>query len=120
MVAQLAGVVSFDKAHAEAGVAAAAVPAGHIPADHAAHHHAHIVQHDHGRKGIGDPIDHGLAGDGVAGHCCALHAFIIGIVPVVLTAPNTDFCSSERLEMRGNDFTGLSAHRLDRPPRSLL
>jgi hypothetical protein len=56
----------------------------------------------------------------VSGHCCALHAFIVGIVPIVLTAPTADFRPGERFEIRGDDFTGLSANRLDRPPRSLL
>ena len=37
-----------------------------------------------------------------------------------LTTPTVAFRRGERLEINGDHFTGLSANRLDRPPRSLL
>jgi hypothetical protein len=117
MVAQLAGVVSFEDSHAHAAVAASAEP---HPADHAAHQDAHAVGHHHGHDGMGNAIDHGLGGGGVAGHCCALHAFLVGVAPPVLTSLFANLGRGERLEVGSDLFAGLTGSRLDRPPRSHL
>jgi hypothetical protein len=45
---------------------------------------------------------------------------MVGMVPTVLTTPTVAFRRGERLEINGDRFKGLSANRLDRPPRSLL
>ena len=118
MVAQLAGVVSSEEMHPDAGIAAAAAD----PAvDHAAHQRGRAGEnHHHSHHGTVGAIDHGLTGNGVAGQCCALHAFMVGMVPIVLTTPTVAFRRGERLEINGDRFTGLTANRLDRPPRSLL
>ena len=116
MVAQLAGVVPSEEMHPDAGIAVAATAV-----DDAAHQHVHAGEnHHHSHHGTGGAIDHGLAGNGVAGQCCALHAFMVGMVPIVLTTPTVAFSRGERLEINGDRFTGLGANRLDRPPRSLL
>ena len=118
MVAQLAGVVSSEEMHPDAGIAVAAADQA---VDHAAHQHGHAGEnHHHSHHGTGGAIDHGLAGNGVAGQCCALHAFMVGMVPMVLTTPTVAFRRGEQLEIDGDRFTGLGANRLDRPPRSLL
>jgi hypothetical protein len=117
MVAQLAGVVSFDDAHAHAAVAASAEP---HPADHAAHQHARAGEHHHGHDGMGHAIDHGFGDGSVAGHCCALHAFLVGVAPPVLISLLANLGRGERLEVGSDLFTGLTGSRLDRPPRSRL
>jgi len=74
MVAQLAGVVSSEEMHPDAGLAVAAADP---TVDHAAHQHGHAGEnHHHGHHGTGGAIDHGLAANGVAGQCCALHAWV--------------------------------------------
>ena len=40
-----------------------------------------------------------MAANGVAGQCCALHAFMVGLVPIVLTTPTVAFRRGERLEI---------------------
>ena len=117
MVAQLAGVVSFEGPHAHAAVAASAE---FHPADHAAHQHAHAGEHHHGHEGMGNAIDHGLGGGGVAGHCCALHAFLVGVASPVLISLFADLGKGERLEVGSDLVAGLTGSRLDRPPRSHL
>jgi hypothetical protein len=114
MVAQLAGVVSFEDPHAHAAVAASA------ELHHAAHQHAHAGEHHHGHEGMGNAIDHGLGGGGVAGHCCALHAFLVGVASPVLISLFANLGKGERLEVGSDLFAGLSGSRLDRPPRSHL
>jgi hypothetical protein len=118
MVVQLAGVVSFEDAHAHPAVAASGEPTN--PADHAAHQHGHPGEHHHGHDGMGHAIDHGLAGGGVGGHCCALHAFLVGVAPPVLISLFANLGRGERLEVGSDLFTGLTGSRLDRPPRSRL
>ena len=77
-------------------------------------------EHHHGHEGMGNAIDHGLGGGGVAGHCCALHAFLVGVASPVLISLFANLGRGERLEVGSDLFTGLTGSRLDRPPRSHL
>jgi hypothetical protein len=116
MAAQLAGVVSLEESHGSPGIAAATE---HHPADHAAYL-AYSGDHHHGHGGVDTATHHGLGGGGVVGPCCALHAFLVAVAPIVLIAPVVMFGRGERLDIGAEVFTGLAAKRLDRPPRSLL
>ncbi len=95
LVAQFAGVVSSPLASAQA------VP--NAVASHAHHQHAH----DQGREDRAD-------------HCCALHAFFVGVLLPVI-AVDTVGVVGQRLAADLADIGfGVASGRLDRPPRPLL
>lgn len=102
LVAQFAGVVSSPLADASATPNAAAA---HV------YHHQHA--HDQSRRGGGRSEHH-------ADHCCALHAFFVGVLPPVI-AVETVSVSSRRLAADLADAShGVVPGLLDRPPRPLL
>jgi hypothetical protein len=101
LVAQLAGVVSYEYIHPTLALANAA-----------AHEHGHgSVGHTHHHDGTEQD-------SAIADQCCALHSFA-GIVPLLVVATSTD-STGERLSPGPADrASGIGPGRLDRPPRSL-
>jgi hypothetical protein len=57
---------------------------------------------------MGNAIDHGLGGGGVAGHCCTLHAFLVGVASPGLISLFADLGKGERLEVGSDLFAGLA------------
>ncbi len=103
MVAQFAGVVSSQRANAEATALASLSP------DHA-HHGSTGQTHEHHHP------DHG---GNPADACCALHAYFVGVISPVVGVL-TDWTAGETFVAGLVDKgPGLPPGRLDRPPRPL-
>jgi hypothetical protein len=103
LVAQFAGVVSSQRANAEATALASLSP------DHAHHSSTGQTHEHHHRDHGGNPAD----------ACCALHAYFVGVISPLIGVV-TDWTAGETLVAGLVDKEpGLPPGRLDRPPRPL-
>jgi hypothetical protein len=102
VAAQFAGVVSSPLASAEAFSAAVAF---HADQEHAHHHHGDGGAHHEGNQG--------------ADHCCALHAFFAGVLPLVVAAEIREADSQPLTPHLADIGIGVDLDGLDRPPRPL-
>jgi hypothetical protein len=105
LVAQLAGVVSSPRAHEPVKLDAAS--------SHSAHHH-----HDHGDGGA-THHHHGGGRDLLDGHCCALHAFFAGVLPLEITVAMSAAPGKRLAPDVAECRAGPVPSRIDRPPRPL-
>jgi hypothetical protein len=106
LVVQFAGVVSSPLASAEAFATAVA--------SHTHHEHLQHPARSEGSQRHGDEDnDH-------PDHCCALHAFLAGVLPPVIAVETVE-AVGQRITANFVDIgVGLNPERLDRPPRPLL
>ena len=102
MVAQLAGVVPFPEGHASHGLV-----------------HVGVLVHDHdGTATQGSHHHHDRSVGEVDGTCCALHAFLAGVVPHVVEAAPTTFVRTRLTMASGFPLVGTGPGLLDRPPKA--
>jgi len=104
LVAQLAGVVSFQGAHAQPLVNVVGSPIHH----HEGHHHGDAQKTHHG----GDQIP----GD----RCCALHAFFAAVLPPAIVISTATVIGQRVAAGLDERRLGVPPDRLERPPRPLL
>jgi len=103
LAAQFAGVVSSPLAGAHAAPSVLVL--------HGEHQHAHA----HGSDGCAHQ-DKDRCGD-PADHCCALHAFFAGILPLAIAVANEDIFAEPRATHATDVGVGADPDRFDRPPR---
>lgn len=99
VLAQFAGVVSSPLADTLSIPAAAA---SHV------HHHHHANNQD---RGGGDP------GENHGDHCCALHAFFVGVLPPAVAVETVSVISQRLTADLADASYGVVPGLLDRPPR---
>ena len=103
VVAQFAGVNSLPLASAETGSSAVA---WHV-------HHQHLQGAEHGVAGH----HHGDHKAPFTEHCCALHAFFVGIVCLAVDIESLAVSSTRLTPAADISRPIQTAARLDRPPR---
>jgi len=102
VVAQLAGMVPFRQAIAWE-------PPSHL---------GNILGHDHHVAGHSGHHHHGVVD--LEGACCALHAFLTGILPDVAAAAPADITRARLAVISEDRLAGIDPGLPDRPPRPLL
>jgi hypothetical protein len=117
LAAQFAGVVASPLTHATAGAAIADAGHHHDGAHHAGKHeadgHRHADSHRH------DGCAHPDACPDHADYCCALHAFLAGILPPAAAIDNVVLAGETLRPAVTNVALGHQPGLIDRPPRSL-
>jgi len=106
LVAQLSGIVPAQPAHAHLGSEGMALQVHH---HHAHQHHGERPWHHDGSEESGSLSD----------KCCALHAFMTGILPPAVASDPAVVLASRLVAIADQRFSGLAPDRLDRPPRPL-
>ena len=107
VVAQFAGVVSSPLASTEAFANA-------IASHDQYHKHAHFKEHGLDAEPKGDQ------NSGRVDHCCAVHAFFVGVLPPMIALQTMDVVGQELAADVADVVLGVAPGRLDRPPRPLL
>jgi hypothetical protein len=100
-MAQLSGVVSSPLASA-ANLAHAAM-------------HAHHQQMHH--QGDGGTLDHHAHRSDRPDHCCALHTYFPGVLPVIAVVESAHIVAQRLAPKLTDGGCGIEPARLDRPPR---
>lgn len=106
VVGQFAGVNSLSPANAET---AADTAGWHL-------HHQHVQEAEHGTAGR----HHGDHKGPLSEHCCALHAFFVGIVCPTVTVEAVGATGTRLALPADTAHRTDTASRLDRPPRPLV
>lgn len=106
LFAQLAGVVPFESAAADASATPVAA-AMHDQLHHAGHHEHTGAPHDHGHP------------SGHAGDCCALHAFFGGVLPSTAAVEHATLTGERIGPDLAQGCVRSAVNRLDRPPKPL-
>ena len=101
VVAQLSGVVSSPLASADMVA-------------HAAMHAHHQQMHHEGDGGI---LDHHAHRSDQPDHCCALHTYFAGVLPVIAAVESAHIVAQRLAPKITDGAWGFEPARLDRPPR---